>query len=56
MNMNMAYLDKAKSTLLLGWLISVVLIILGYRVIRDIIVFILMKIYEFFIQQNPSHP
>lgn len=36
------------------WLISILLVVFGFRYFKEILVFVLEKLYELFIQQNPS--
>ncbi len=36
------------------WLISLLVIAFGFRYVKDIINLVLEKLYEVFIQQNPS--
>lgn len=36
------------------WLIAMVLVAFGFRYAKDIIAFVLDKLYEFFIQNNPA--
>jgi hypothetical protein len=37
------------------WLIAVILVAFGFRHAKDIIAFVLDKLYEFFIQNNPAN-
>ncbi len=46
------YIDKEKFTAMAGWLITLLIAIFGFTYIRDIIVFVLTKLYEFFIQNT----
>jgi hypothetical protein len=46
------YIDKEKFTAMSGWLITLLIAIFGFIYIRDIIVFVLTKLYEFFIQNT----
>jgi hypothetical protein len=36
------------------WLISVLLLAVGFRFLKDIIVFVLDQLYKLFIQENPA--
>jgi hypothetical protein len=46
------YIDKEKFTSMSVWLITLLIAIFGFIYIRDIIVFVLTKLYEFFIQNT----
>ena len=55
MNFPLHYIDKVKFEVLVMWLITLVILIIGFRFFKDAIVFIMTKLYEFFIQNHPSH-
>ncbi|MEO7313917.1 MAG: hypothetical protein ABIW47_01940 [Ginsengibacter sp.] len=44
------YITKEKFTAVAGWLITALVLSLGYKYIEGIIAFVLEKMYEFFIQ------
>lgn len=44
------YIDKFNFTVIAGWLITLLIAIMGFNYIKDIIVFVLNKLYEFFIE------
>jgi hypothetical protein len=48
------YTEKKKFISLAGWLITLLALVFGYNYIKDIISFVLIKLYEFFIQNTPS--
>jgi hypothetical protein len=52
MHLSTNYIDKEKFTAMSGWLITLLIAIFGFIYIRDIIVFVLTKLYEFFIQNT----
>ena len=37
------------------WLITIILVAFGFRYAKDIIAFVLDKLYQFFILNNPTH-
>ncbi|HET9824234.1 MAG TPA: hypothetical protein VFP87_02805 [Chitinophagaceae bacterium] len=45
------YLDKSNYETIV-WLIAVLIVLLEFHYIKDFLVFIFMKLYEFFIQKN----
>lgn len=47
------YTEKKKFTTLAGWLITLLVLLFGYNYIKDIISFVLIKLYEFFIENAP---
>jgi hypothetical protein len=46
------YADKVKFTAFAVWLITVMLVIAGLSRLKEIIAWVLIKLYEFFIQRN----
>lgn len=48
-------IEKIKAFSLGIWLITFLVMAFGFRFIREAVVFVLMKLYEFFIQHNPMH-
>lgn len=52
MQLSTNYIDKEKFTSMAGWLITLLIAIFGFTYIMDIIVFVLTKLYEFFIQNT----
>jgi len=52
MHLPINYIDKLNSTIIAGWLITLLVAIAGWNYIKNIIVFILTKLYEFFIQHG----
>jgi len=52
MNLTIDYLDKFKFTTLAGWLITLLIAIVGFNFIKEIVAFVLTKLYEFFIQHT----
>ncbi len=46
------YADKIKFTAFAAWLIAVLLVIAGLNRLKEIIAWVLIKLYEFFIQRN----
>lgn len=53
MNTRINDISKMKLTTKFAWYVTLLVLILGYRYLKDTVVFILSKLYEFFIQQNP---
>ena len=46
------YIDKFKYGEFAVWLITILLVITGFQRIKEIVAFVLMKLYEFFIQRT----
>lgn len=46
------HIEKLKFTALAAWFVLVLLLLMGYRLIIDIVVFVLTKLYEIFIQNQ----
>jgi hypothetical protein len=46
------YIDKLKTPEIAAWLVTLLLLITGFRFIKKVIAFILMTLHEFFIQRN----
>ena len=46
-------INRMNRTTRLAWLLMIIFLLFGLGVLRDVIVFILSKLYEIFIQQNP---
>lgn len=53
MYLSTEYTEKKKFTAMAGWLITLLALLFGYNYIKDIISFVLIKLYEFFIQNTP---
>lgn len=53
MKTNDLHIEKLKFTALTAWFVLVLLLLMGYRLIIDIVVFVLTKLYEIFIQNQP---
>jgi len=56
MNRQENHIDSNKFTVLFIWLATTILLIGSYSYLRDIIAFILSKLYEYFIQQKMFQP
>ena len=46
------FADVSKVGAFAAWLITVLFIATGFQRIKEVIAFVLMKLYEFFIQKN----
>lgn len=46
------YIDKIRITAIVIWLTVMLFLITGFHLIKEAIVFILSKLYEFFIQRG----
>jgi len=53
MKINNLHIEKMKFTALAAWFVLVLLLVTGYRFIIDIVVFVLTRLYEIFIQNQP---
>ena len=52
MNLQANDIDRLKLTTQFAWFLTFFTLIIGYPFLQAVIVFILTKLYEFFIQQN----
>ncbi len=52
MNTLLSYIDKLRFTTTAAWFAAILVAILGFRFLKEIIAYILVKLYEFFIQHN----
>lgn len=52
MNSNAKNIDRFKFSTMAAWFITGLLVILGYRYLKDIVTFILTKLYKLFFEQN----
>jgi hypothetical protein len=46
------FANNLRVSVFAGWLITGLLVITGFQRIKEIIAFVLLKLYEFFIQKN----
>lgn len=46
------YIEKMKFTAIAAWFLVILILVAGYRVITAIVVFVLSKLYEIFIQNQ----
>lgn len=46
-------INRMNYTTRLAWFLMIIFLLFGLGVLRNVIVFILTKLYEIFIQQNP---
>jgi hypothetical protein len=46
------YIEKMGSGAFAAWMVTALLLALGWNYIKQIIAFVLMKLYEFFIREN----
>jgi len=53
MTLQNPHIEKMKFTAMAAWFVLVLLLVLGYRFVIDIVVFVLTKLYEIFIQNQP---
>jgi hypothetical protein len=48
----MIFADKVKTIGFAAWFVTAILVLSGFQLLKDLFAFILMKLYEFFIQRN----
>jgi hypothetical protein len=46
------YAEKMNGVAIAAWIITLLIFITGFQRLKDIVAFVLMKWYEFFIQRN----
>lgn len=46
------YSEKAKFSAWAAWLITLLLLITGFQRIKEVVAYVLMKLYEFFVKRN----
>lgn len=47
-------MEQARNSPAFVWVMALILFIIGYKFLRDFLLFILTKLYEYFIQHNAT--
>ncbi len=53
MNLSAIHIDNFKLMIAAAWFVAALVVIMGFRYIKALLIYVLVKLYELFIQHNP---